>query len=283
MKIQDITDELNGFIAAYEREINRDPLKNALKGVPGKAKVEVRQELIEACRDVVRRLNGMYGKEAGGDYEWPRNLMFAMGFDPVEMMQYPTDGVEWAVSTLTEREQKVIRLRYEDGMTMRETGKCFNVTQERIRQIEAKALRKLRHPARADVIREGLAMAEARKEAQGRLEAAVKGLNDEIARVRRDQELIHEIIESGKPRAEAEAVIREHFSDWNTGIEEMDLSVRAYNCLKRAGYNKIIDLVGVTREKLMKVRNLGRKSTEEVIEKLGKYGIEVTDGFTDEP
>lgn len=57
------------------------------------------------------------------------------------------------LSTLTEREQKVIRLRYglDDGRqrTLEEVGKKFNVTRERIRQIEAKALRKLRHPSRS--------------------------------------------------------------------------------------------------------------------------------------
>ena len=63
-------------------------------------------------------------------------------------------------STLTPREEKVLRLRFglEDGRsrTLEEVGKEFNVTRERIRQIEAKALRKLRHPSRSKKLKDFL-------------------------------------------------------------------------------------------------------------------------------
>ena len=62
--------------------------------------------------------------------------------------------------TLTEREQKVLRLRFglDDGRprTLEEVGRQFNVTRERIRQIEAKALRKLRHPSRSKKLKDYL-------------------------------------------------------------------------------------------------------------------------------
>jgi DNA-directed RNA polymerase subunit alpha len=56
-------------------------------------------------------------------------------------------------------------------------------------------------------------------------------------------------------------------------IEELDLSVRSFNCLKRAGINTVEDLIGKTEEDMMKVRNLGRKSLEEVIGKLAALGF----------
>ncbi len=56
-------------------------------------------------------------------------------------------------------------------------------------------------------------------------------------------------------------------------IDELDLSVRSYNCLKRAGINTIGDLTNRTSEDMMKVRNLGRKSLEEVEEKLTQFGL----------
>ena len=56
-------------------------------------------------------------------------------------------------------------------------------------------------------------------------------------------------------------------------IEELDLSVRAYNCLKRAGINTISELVQRNQEDMMKVRNLGRKSLEEVEQKLEALGL----------
>ncbi|MBI3546452.1 MAG: sigma-70 family RNA polymerase sigma factor, partial [Gammaproteobacteria bacterium] len=70
-------------------------------------------------------------------------------------------GLKFATSeileTLTAREAKVLRMRFGIGMntdhTLEEVGKQFDVTRERIRQIEAKALRKLRHPSRSEHLR----------------------------------------------------------------------------------------------------------------------------------
>jgi len=56
-------------------------------------------------------------------------------------------------------------------------------------------------------------------------------------------------------------------------IEELDLSVRSYNCLKRAGINTVEDLINRSEEDMMKVRKLGRKSLEEVIQKLEALGL----------
>jgi len=58
-----------------------------------------------------------------------------------------------------------------------------------------------------------------------------------------------------------------------TTIEELDLSVRSYNCLKRAGINTVQDLSTKSENDMMKVRNLGRKSLEEVINKLTGMGL----------
>ncbi|NLL53369.1 MAG: DNA-directed RNA polymerase subunit alpha [Peptococcaceae bacterium] len=57
-------------------------------------------------------------------------------------------------------------------------------------------------------------------------------------------------------------------------VEELDLSVRSYNCLKRAGINTVEELIQRTEEDMMKVRNLGRKSLEEVDNKLKELGLE---------
>ncbi len=58
-----------------------------------------------------------------------------------------------------------------------------------------------------------------------------------------------------------------------TTIEELDLSVRSYNCLKRAGINTVQDLTNRSENDMMKVRNLGRKSLEEVVAKLDSMGL----------
>ena len=58
-------------------------------------------------------------------------------------------------------------------------------------------------------------------------------------------------------------------------IEELDLSVRSFNCLKRAGINTVEDLVSKSEDEMMKVRNLGRKSLEEVMAKLDSLGFKL--------
>ena len=58
-------------------------------------------------------------------------------------------------------------------------------------------------------------------------------------------------------------------------IEELDLSVRSFNCLKRAGIDTVEDLVNRTEEDMIKVRNLGKKSLEEVIQKLHSLGLDL--------
>ena len=59
-------------------------------------------------------------------------------------------------------------------------------------------------------------------------------------------------------------------------IEELDLSVRSFNCLKRANINTVEDLISKTEDEMMKVRNLGRKSLEEVINKLAMMGLSLS-------
>ena len=90
-------------------------------------------------------------------------------FIPDNNVEVPADAATYTLlheqlmdvlSTLTEREQKVLRLRFglDDGRprTLEEVGRQFNVTRERIRQIEAKALRKLRHPSRSKILKDYL-------------------------------------------------------------------------------------------------------------------------------
>ncbi len=59
----------------------------------------------------------------------------------------------------------------------------------------------------------------------------------------------------------------------NIAIEELDLSVRSYNCLKRAGIGSVLELTETTEEEMMKVKNLGKKSLKEIKEKLASIGL----------
>lgn len=74
-------------------------------------------------------------------------------------------------------------------------------------------------------------------------------------------------------RGENAETLKEKVLD--TTIEELELSVRAYNCLKRAGINTVSELVQKNQEEMMRVRNLGRKSLEEVEQKLMELGLQL--------
>ena len=69
--------------------------------------------------------------------------------------------------------------------------------------------------------------------------------------------------------------IRKRGREYEMNIDELELSVRSYNCLKRAGINTVEELCNRTSEDMMKVRNLGRKSLEEVLAKLKELGLEL--------
>ena len=62
-------------------------------------------------------------------------------------------------------------------------------------------------------------------------------------------------------------------AELNKSIDELELSVRSYNCLKRAGINTVEDLCTKTMDDLMKVRNMGRKSLDEILNKLDSMGL----------
>ncbi|MBR1806820.1 MAG: DNA-directed RNA polymerase subunit alpha [Selenomonadaceae bacterium] len=79
--------------------------------------------------------------------------------------------------------------------------------------------------------------------------------------------------EPEKEKIEPEPVDDSNFTLDKTTIEDLDLSVRSYNCLKRASINTLADLVDKTEDEMMKVRNLGRKSLEEVKKKMEDFGV----------
>ena len=79
-----------------------------------------------------------------------------------------------------------------------------------------------------------------------------------------------------------ETPTEEPVSKTDMSIDELELSVRSYNCLKRAGINTVKELCKKTPEDMMKVRNLGRKSLEEVLEKLKELGFTLNDGVPEE-
>lgn len=183
--------------------------------------------------------------------------------DYQEPKKYYSPGIMEEVmnEVLTERENKVLQMRYQWDMTLEEAGKECGVTRERIRQVEAKAIRKLRfqqHKGTFSCVPE----AELR-EAQGEAEyykAQAEYLQAELDKIRN-------ITPEQREEADKKRSIME------TSIDELDLSVRSYNCCKRAGINTLGDLCGKTYTEMLKVRKMGKKSLQEIENKMNEYGL----------
>ena len=140
------------------QELNREPTDEEIAKKLG-ISVEKVREVYKISQDPVS-LETPIGEEDDshlGDFIKDERTMGPEEYATVEMLKEELRGV---LATLTEREEKVLRLRFglDDGQcrTLEEVGQIFGVTRERIRQIEAKALRKLRHPSRSRKLKDFL-------------------------------------------------------------------------------------------------------------------------------
>lgn len=167
------------------------------------------------------------------------------------------DGLHIAIDSLTEREQKIIKEKYVERKTLDNIAHEFNITRERVRQIEAKALRKLKHPSRFRLIRDGYKSCQIPKSMKDPEELAGR---------------------SGITGQDVGKEIKLYHNAESTPIENLDLSVRSYNCLRRSGFKTVKDLVDFIKEagvKWTRIRNFGEKSVVEVTVKLKEIGINV--------
>lgn len=208
--------------------------------------------------------------------EFPYNLLEAVTqadwLEPLTDDQ--TDGLEYVFNILlSERERKCVELYFDKDLTYEKVAKQLNVTRERIRQIIARALRKIRNPSWFKYIKYGLkgakVLVEIRKE-----ELRKSHLKELI----RQNEKMEKSLDRF-PRLEELVDVRNE-RVLSTPIEELELSVRSYNCLKRwknysdgKDIKDLYDLTFVTEEELMKCRNLGRRSVEEIKNKMAEYGL----------
>ena len=196
--------------------------------------------------------------------EYPENLLsqvFVNGL-PTEMPDDVTLVLEYIIQkTLTEREGRVLDMRYKRYMTMAAIGEEYGLRAERIRQIEAKAVRKLRHPSRSKYIIMGM-------------EGYINYLRD-TAVDERLREYKKEIISLEKKIAElTDTEYEEEKNELeNAPLAELDLSVRTFNILYRAGYSTVKELLDADAEKIVSLPNLGLKNFSDLIDVLSEKGF----------
>lgn len=157
---------------------------------------------------------------------------------------------EYLKKTLTPREERVIDAYYKEGLTLGEIAKEFDVTRARIQQIQSKAIRRLSLPTKVNMLIQNVEKLSERDSLKTEIEQEILYLQKELWKIKNTPEVF---FEENKERLKIDI-----------DIEELDLSVRSFNCLKRAGIYTVRDLIQKTEEELLKVRNLGRKSCKEV-------------------
>ena len=201
---------------------------------------------------------------------YPVNLMRVVLSADDEAIDSPWNydilGFQKLITELSDREQRVIELRYRFGMTLESAGKEMQVTRERIRQVEIRAIRKLsmnihrfQKPGQVEVhdYEELLRENQVLRSAFDNLVGVIHDVYPQIL----------EKVKEAQRKAEADVVENKH-------IEELELSVRSYNCLMRAGLNtigKVIEYDRNPKTSWLKVRNLGRKSIEEIRKRMFEY------------
>ena len=198
---------------------------------------------------------------------------------------------------LTEKEKYVLERRFglvddTEPRTLETVGKEMHVMRERIRQIEAKALRKLRsnlekmsrytfdfspefitdeERMQIEKIKKDIRLQNGDlSENLGKLKEIERKIEEKIEKA--NEELTQRILTGQHPTEEHKKTDSDLESD-ELKIENFDFSIRALNCLKRAGINSLGDLANMTEEQLRKVKNLGKVSFEEIVAKMQEYGI----------
>ena len=191
------------------------------------------------------------------------------------------------LDTLHPRETDVIKRRFGilcDRETQKEIASYYGVSDKRIGQIEDRALRKLRHRARACEIEILYASSEELLKGVRRLKRQRESLKNEnvmlrikLGKLDRAYREARNEVNKLKGRPPRPIVTDFGVNILELTIEKMDLSVRAFNCLKRANINTVTELCRYTEERLKHVRNLGQRSRTEVVEKLESMGLSLAE------
>lgn len=180
-------------------------------------------------------------------YPYPYNLMVALTENESDGMNVLDDdriaGLEYALSTLTERQRTVCKMRFEDEMTYEQIAKRFEVTRERIRQILAKTIRELRHPSRFKYIQLGFEIA------SGKLEAQMQA---------RQAEELERLMDVERRRSEVRNIL-------DRPVKTLGLSVRAFNCLWRDEIKTVERLMTLEVDDIKRMRCAGRKTLSEIL------------------
>jgi len=186
---------------------------------------------------------------------YPYNVIYDIYQDKDFVYEVYIPAFLETIEDMPSRYRLVIEMRYRDKMTYKAIGERFGVTGSRIGQIREKALRKLRHPSRS----RGYILG---KDPINRLENLLTAYKEATAENESLKKIIKFKNQSGLTPA-----------SFDVTIEELELSVRTFNALKRANIKTLADLMQLSGDDLRKLRGMGRKSFDELNDKVDKYNL----------
>lgn len=253
--------------------------KDILDSIMGKCKSH-KPLTIKEYDDLGKLLDLLYGDvDERIEYTYPISLLKAIYCDNEVIIgdekseKELTNNFEYVLDNyLNQDEASIIRLRFCAKLTLEDCAKILNITRECVRQKEQRAIRKLRHPARKDMILAPHKLSEDMAEKKKILQEKNIELNNDIDKTLRQINILTEALKGigvkiNEPEVDMEGLALAK------NINDLGLSVRAYNCLKRAGINTVADLTNKTEKEMLLVRNLGKRSFEEVKQKVLSLGL----------
>lgn len=215
--------------------------------------------------------------------------VFNINHNKLALFPFYDDEVFWKTLKhyLTEKEYNIICLRYgyneeNKSYTLQEVGNLYKVQRERIRQIESKALRIIRNSKvlndifNLDIINMENYLLEQRKYLEDKYQNTYKEFNrmKELLNTMDHMSEIKDFIHNNYPDIYDLIYSEESIEDFNIfdkPIEKLNMSSRLYNCLKRGGYKTLKDIYTTDSRTILRIRNLGKCTTLELIDVVDKY------------
>ena len=228
-------------------------------------------EEAQAHKESIKRLEEQkllsdYKLKLGEINEFPINIIDTLNLDLTSCVNEIEDRIEWLFNNtcFADREQFIFYKRFKEYLTLEEVSKLMGITRERVRQIEAKMLRKMKRFARYLELGEYADKLElAKQDYKTFVEEQKEQWTYESAK-----EFIREY-----ENAHCGEIKKKQYCELD--IDDLCLSIRSYNCLKRSGIYTVNQLIQISEEDLMRVRNLGKKSLREIKKELAEHDLEL--------
>lgn len=188
---------------------------------------------------------------------WPYNLLDDIGREVWHdvLTEDQERGLDQALNMLTEREQKMVRMYYECGQSFRDIAKAQNLSGERVRQIVARGIRKLRHPTLFNLVRYG---------ADGMMQK--NAINNRMEELEEAKDQIKAIEETLAQRTQDLAATPDPM---DLPLDAMYLNTRTHNALMRRGIRTVRDVAERLKGgNMLQIRNIGKKGLDEVLVKV---------------